>query len=119
MPQYQVGFFIEGSYIRVHQHAASIANQSISKSVAGNSSKIHLMADAHGNPIDFTITDGIIHDVKVALGLITIFDLKEIEVLCADKGYASEAPHEQIRKTGTKANVANKINSQSNNDHID
>ncbi|EBO3250145.1 IS5-like element ISAba31 family transposase, partial [Salmonella enterica subsp. enterica serovar Enteritidis] len=48
--------FIDGSHVRAHQHSAGIANQSISKSVGGNSSKIHLIVDAHGNPIDFMIT---------------------------------------------------------------
>ncbi|MEQ1352357.1 hypothetical protein ABLU18_16735, partial [Acinetobacter junii] len=32
-------------------------------------------------------------------------DLKETEVVCADKGYDSEPLREQIRKTGTKANI--------------
>ncbi len=32
---------MDGSYVRAHQHSAGIANQSISKSVGGNSSKIH------------------------------------------------------------------------------
>ena len=59
--------FIDGSHVRAHQHSAGIANQSISKSAGGNSSKIHLIVDAHGNPIDFMITDGTTHDVKVAL----------------------------------------------------
>ncbi|MRA05086.1 IS5/IS1182 family transposase, partial [Acinetobacter lwoffii] len=46
------------SILRAHQHSAGIANQSISKSVEGNSSKIHLIVDANGNPVDFMITDG-------------------------------------------------------------
>lgn len=68
--------FIDGSHVRAHQHSAGIANQSISKSVGGNSSKIHLIVDAHGNPIDFMITDGTTHDVKVAPDLISTLDLK-------------------------------------------
>ena len=36
-----------------------------------------------------------------------------------DKGYDSEPLREQIRKTGTKANIPKKTNSQSNNDHMD
>ncbi len=51
--------FIDGSHVRAHQHSAGIANQAISKSVEGNSSKIHLIVDAHGHPIDFMITDGV------------------------------------------------------------
>jgi transposase len=105
--------------VRAHQHSAGIANQSISKSVGGNSSKIHLIVDAHGNPIDFMITDGTTHDVKVAPDLISTLDLKETKVVCADKGYDSEPLREQIRKTGTKANIPKKTNSQSNNDHMD
>jgi hypothetical protein len=62
--------FIDGSHVRAHQHSAGIANQSISKSVGGNSSKIHLIVDSHGNPIDFMITDGTTHDIKVAPDLI-------------------------------------------------
>ena len=105
--------FIDGSHVRAHQYSASIANQSISKSVGGNSSKIHLIVDAHGNPIDFMISDATTHDVKVAP------DLKETKVVCADKGYDSEPLREQIRKTGTKANIPKKRNSQSNNDRMD
>ena len=82
--------FIDGSHVRAHQHSAGIANQSISKSVGGNSSKIHLIVDSHGNPIDFMITDGTTHDIKVAPDLIATLDLKETEVVCADKGYDSE-----------------------------
>ncbi|APR72096.1 MULTISPECIES: IS5 family transposase [Acinetobacter] len=107
------------SILRAHQHSAGIANQSISKSVEGNSSKIHLIVDANGNPVDFMITDGTRHDVKVAPDLISTLDLKEIKVVCVDKGYDSEPLREQIRKTGTKANIPKKINSQSNNDHMD
>ncbi|ALV73337.1 transposase [Acinetobacter johnsonii XBB1] len=88
-------------------------------SVGGNSSKIHLIVDAHGNPIDFMITDGTTHDVKVAPDLISTLDLKETKVVCADKGYDSEPLREQIRKTRTKANIPKKTNSQSNNDHMD
>lgn len=73
-----------------------------------------MIVDAHGNPIDFMISDGTTHDIKSTL------DLKETEVLCADKGYDSESLREQIRKTGVKANKPKKINSQlNNNDHMD
>ena len=111
--------FIDGSHIRAHQHSAGIANQAISKSVGGNSSKIHLIVDAHGNPIDFIITDGTTHDVKVAPDLITKLNLHETEIVCADKGYDSESLRDQIRNTGAKANIPKKLNSRSSNDHMD
>ncbi|MBO3656463.1 IS5 family transposase, partial [Acinetobacter bereziniae] len=85
----------------------------------GNSSKIHLVVDSNGNPIDFIITDGTTHDVKVAPDLISKLDLNEVEVVCGDKGYDSEPLREQIRATRTKANIPKKSNSQSNNDHMD
>ena len=50
--------FIDGSHVRAHQHSAGIKNQSISKSIGGNSSKIHLAIDSNGNPIEFIISDG-------------------------------------------------------------
>lgn len=50
--------FIDGSHIRVHQHSAVIKNQDISKSIGGNSSKIHLAIDADGNSIEVIISDG-------------------------------------------------------------
>ena len=111
--------FIDGSHVRAHQHSAGIANQAISKSVGGNSSKIHLIFDAHGRPIDFMIIDGTTHDVKIAPELISKLDLTETDMVCADKGYDSEPLREQIRQTGTKANIPKKSNSQSNNDHME
>ncbi len=111
--------FIEGSHVRAHQYSAGIANQAISKSVGGNPSKIHLIFDAHGHPIDFMITDGTTHDAKIAPELISKLELTETDMVCADKGYDSEPLREQIRQTGTKANIPKKSNIQSNNDHME
>ena len=58
--------FIDASHIRAHQHAAGLKNQAISRSIGGNSSKIHLAVDSNGKPIQFIIHDGTTHDVKVA-----------------------------------------------------
>ena len=47
--------FIDGSYAKAHQHssgAASHADEAIGKSRAGHTSKIHLVVDAHGLPVD-------------------------------------------------------------------
>ncbi len=38
--------FIDTTHVRAHQHSAGIPNQDISKSVGGNSSKIHLAVDS-------------------------------------------------------------------------
>lgn len=71
------------------------------------------------NSIEIMITNGTIHDVKVAPELVTKLDLEETEILCADKGYDSERLREQIRATDTQAKIPRKSNTQSNNNHID
>ncbi|MCF8999983.1 transposase [Acinetobacter nectaris] len=51
--------FIDGSYIRMHQHAGGARYSSkgtIGKSRGGSTTKIHLATDANGLPIDFKIT---------------------------------------------------------------
>jgi hypothetical protein len=47
--------FLDGSYIRAHQHASGARHgeeRAIGKSRGGNTTKIHSAADVHGNPID-------------------------------------------------------------------
>jgi len=55
------------------------------KSVAGNTTKIHMVVDAHGLPIDFQITGGEVHDCKVAPEFIEKLPFSEYTI--ADKGY--------------------------------
>ena len=46
--------FIDGSVVKAPQHSSGVAShldEAIGKSVAGNSSKLHLVVDACGNPI--------------------------------------------------------------------
>lgn len=107
--------FMDGSYIKAHQHACSIANhhkQGIGKSVGGNTSKIHLMVDACGNPVKFIITGGQVHDVKVAPDLVKAQDLSKTTIICTDKGYDSDELRQQIVKTNTLANIPKKSNSK-------
>ncbi len=70
--------FIDGSHIRAHQHSAGLKDQAISKSIGGNSSKIHLAVDSYGNPIEIMITNGTTHDVKVAPELVEKLDLEKL-----------------------------------------
>ena len=88
--------FIDASHIRAHQHATGLKDQAISRSIGGNSTKIHLAVDSNGNPIQFLIHDGTTHDVKVT---------PASDVFSADKGYDSKALREQIERTSTKANI--------------
>ena len=87
--------FIDGSYIRVHQHASGARHgfeRAIGQSRGGRTTKIHLATDANGLPIDFKITGGDVHDSKVAKQLIDTVD--EATYLIADKGY--DAGHIRI-----------------------
>ncbi|WP_289051124.1 IS5 family transposase, partial [uncultured Psychrobacter sp.] len=104
-----------------HQHSSGGNEnlQSISKSVAGRATKIHLAVDAHGNPITFILSDGTTHDVKVAPDLVDKVNLSNTEVLCADKGYDSDALRAHIEQAGTRDNIPRKRNTQSSNDHMD
>jgi transposase len=43
---------------------SSSSHECIGKSVAGNSTKIHILSDSHGNPIEFVLSEGQIHDSK-------------------------------------------------------
>lgn len=84
--------FIDDSIIKTHQHATGANGQNpqaIGKSVAGNTTKIHLAVNSCGNPIDFILTDGEVHDSKAAADLIAL--LPESEAIIADRRYDSEA----------------------------
>ena len=83
--------FIDGSYIRVHQHASGARHgfeRAIGQSRGGRTTKIHLATGANGLSIDFKITGGDVHDSQVAKQLIDI--VGEATYLIADKGYDAE-----------------------------
>ncbi len=57
--------FIDGSYIRWHQHASGARlgeDRAIGRIRGGATTKIHLSCDADGYPLDFEITGGEVHD---------------------------------------------------------
>ncbi len=65
--------FIDGSIVKAHQHSSGAACEqetAIGKSVAGNTSKIHMAVDACGLPIHFSVTGGEVHDCKEAPKLV-------------------------------------------------
>jgi transposase len=112
--------FFDGSYVRAHQHASGARHgheRAIGKSRGGPTTKIHAAADAHGNPIDFEITGGDVHDSKVADKLIK--KIRTAENLIADKGYDSEAIRQQATEAGMKPIIPRKINSKKPNPTFD
>ncbi|WP_037028195.1 IS5 family transposase, partial [Psychromonas aquimarina] len=104
--------FIDGSYIKAHQHSAGAASeqrQAIGLSRGGNTSKIHLAVDSYGLPIEFIITGGEVHDSKAANELIEL--LPQGDFVVADKGYDSEAIREKIRDRDSTPVIPRKQNS--------
>lgn len=113
---------IDGTHIRAHQSSAGIGNpksEAIAKSAGGNSTKIHMIVDAHGNPLDFLVSDGATHDVKVAPELIKKVELKETKILNADRGYISEDFKMNLLKNEVHPNIPNRKNSLKDNRHMD
>jgi len=112
--------FIDGSIVKAHQHstgATSKKHEGIGKSVAGNTTKIHMAVDSYGLPIVFDITGGEVHDSKAASSLIK--QLPKADYIVADKGYDSEPIREQIRAKKTIPVIPRKRNSKAGNADID
>lgn len=112
--------FVDGSIVKAHQHSSGAAfgeETAIGKSVAGNSTKIHLAVDAYGLPIDFTLTGGEVHDSKEAPKLLA--NLPSSDYVIADKGYDSDQLRIQITKIGATPVIPRKKNSKIGNDDID
>ena len=112
--------FIDGSIVKAHQHSTGAAgkeDQAIGKSVAGNTTKIHMAVDAHGLPIEFDITGGEVHDCKVAPEFFA--KLPNADYMIADKGYDSEALRDLIRAKSSVPVIPRKSNSTIGNDDMD
>lgn len=112
--------FIDGSIVKAHQHSSGAIgedNQAIGKSVAGNTTKIHMAVDAFGFPIEFQLTGGEVHDAKAAPELIA--KLPKAIYTIADKGYDSEEIRLQIRNKSSIPIIPRKQNSKTGNADID
>lgn len=112
--------FIDGSIVKAHQHSSGAGKgceTAIGKSVAGNTTKIHMAVDSFGLPISFQITGGEVHDCKVAPDLVST--LPDGGFTVADRGYDSEALREQIKAQDSTPVIPRKKNSKAGNDDID
>lgn len=111
--------FIDGSYVKAHQHASGARpgeERAIGMSRGGLTTKIHMVADAHGNPIDFEITGGQVHDAKAAEQIIAKVSGDN---LIADKGYDSDAIREQARSQEMVPIIPRRTNSDKPNPEFD
>lgn len=102
--------FIDSTIVKSHQHSLgyySHNGECIGKSVAGNSTKIHMLSDAHGNPVEFILSEGQVHDSKIATKLI---EISEGENIIADKAYDSEEIRKAIKDKKAQAIIPKKMN---------
>jgi len=112
--------FIDGSLVKAHQHSSGAAgqeDQAIGKSVAGNTTKIHMVVESCGFPIAFEITGGEVHDCKIAPDFIEKLPCSDYVI--ADKGYDSEDLRDMIRKKSSIPVIPRKSNSKKGNFDMD
>ena len=116
---------MDGRHIRAHQHSAGAAAYSgedehaIGMRRGGMISKIHLMVDACGNPLEVIITAGNINDISIAPELIAAIDLAETQAVIADKGHDSDKLRAQIEEEGSEANIPYKRDREEKNKDMD
>ena len=92
---------IDGSVVKAHQHSTGArkgVDIGIGKTVAGNSSKIHLATDSFGLPVEIKVTEGQVHDSQIALDIIK--SIPKGTTVIADRGYDSSFIRSFIRAKG-------------------
>lgn len=112
--------FVDGSYIRVHQHAQGARcgeSRAVGRSRGGPTTKIHMVANADGNPIDFEITGGEVHEAKVAKEIIKRMQGRGSFI--ADKGYDSDRIRSQVREKGMVPVIPRRSDSKKSNPGYD
>lgn len=112
--------FIDGSIIKAHQHSMGAAGnneQAIGRSVAGNSTKIHIAVDGYGLPISFELTGGEVHDCKIAPEFVAKLPVSNYTI--ADKGYDSEELRQLIFDRPSIPVIPRKSNSTIGNSNMD
>ena len=77
--------------------AARVKPKALGLSVAGYTTKIHAVADAPGNPIDFILTEGQASDVNQALPLLELVP-EVAQAFMADKAYDCNEVIEFVKK---------------------
>ena len=98
---------LDGTVIRAHPCAAGAphkrggqAQQALGYSRGGFSTKIHIIVDALGNPLDFVLTGGQRHENTQAE---TLLRGRHCDYVIADKGYDSDAVMALIEQMGAIA----------------
>jgi len=97
---------LDSTIIRAHPCAAGAPAptdveaqppQALGRSCGGFSTKLHIVVDALGHPLDFVLTAGQVHDVTQAP---TLLQGRRTDYVIADKGYDAAALIELIEQMG-------------------
>jgi transposase len=89
-------------------------NEGLGRSRGGLSSKIHCVVDGLGNPVDFILTGGEVHD-NVCAG--DLLDGKKADFVIADKAYDSNETLDKIARMGAIAVIPSKSNRKEQREH--
>ena len=102
---------LDSTVNRAHQHAAGgkggAESQAIGRSRGGATTKVHLVVDALGLPVEFDVTVGQRHDSQPAPALIEKVRPKQ---LLGDKAYDSNEIRAQLEKQSARAVIPSKKN---------
>lgn len=82
-------------------------DEGLGRSSGGLSSKIHCLADGLGNPVDFILTGGAVHDSQCADALL---EGKKADFVVADKAYDNNAVLQKIAQMEAIAVIPPKSN---------
>jgi transposase len=109
---------IDATIVRAHQHSAGArkkkgVNQAIGRSRGGLTTKIHMIVDALGNPLAFTLTAGQVHDITQAE---TLTAQVQPEAILADKGYDADAYIASLRARAITPVIPPKANRKNKRD---
>jgi transposase len=96
---------IDSTHVKVHAHGhgargGKLAEQSIGRSRGGNTTKVHARCDGLGNPLQFILTGGNIHDCAQAESLL---ENCHAQYIMGDKGYDSQPLRASTSERGTTA----------------
>ena len=105
---------IDSTVVRAHPCAAGAAKSSaeaeaLGRSRGGFGTKIHATTDALGNPLDFVLTGGQVHDATQGEALLSLTP-EGAEMLVGDKGYDSDALVQAIEARGLEAVIPSRSN---------
>ena len=113
LPDWQ-SILIDSTVVRAHPCAAGAVESSaeaeaLGRSRGGFGTKIHAITDALGNPLDFVLTGGQVHDASQGETLLSLTP-EGAEALIGDKGYDSDALVQAIEARGMEAVIPPRSN---------